>query len=779
MRVSIALARQFLPNDRIDPVVPARWADLSGGSACVPAWPKDCEGINAVRMSCDGRSQKLSPSIAIAPVMTGQAVPPTTASPTPAAGDDAFGQMLQSAQDAAAGVETGPVQVMPPAGAARDAEDTGWHGPQRVLVDAVGTKPVSARKDSKAGAVEPGVAEGGPVTPVPVPIIMPEMAAVSAGVTPAVAPDATEAAGGAPGTKGPPELPVAVSEPGLVLNPPDPPPDPGVRPSPAAPAEAEAMQPVAGEASSADHEPAGLAQAVTTQADGAPALSGAGGPASGRAGFSEYRDRATAGAAGPAPEAEGPGRGPSHDVVAPARAAIASGTDRSRVTAVEAGPTRRDWDPVAGGAMASADADGAAPADAVPMQAAIPIEAAPALTAVVAPAKVASGSSLSPLAEATDEGPAARRSGQDAAPVQSASPVAPAVALAPPAAAPAQVVSEAVAQFSPAPQTRTRGVQIPEPPGGSAVPKVGPVNGPVTGPVEPQVTAPQREVAVPAAVGLDAAPQPAPAQAPAVAADTAPVPVHGTAGVPQPVAEPAARDAARTIAERKNGPNSVTDAAKPAVRTAGDPLPQAIGSPDVAPASLATTAVPAAAPDSASHAPTITAQIGPALVTLAKTVDGAQQMTVRLHPAELGMVQVRIERATSGLTQIDITADKPETLLALQRDQPALHRTLDQAGVPSAGRTISFQRSSTTRRHHPAEGPRRPARVGRPARRSSVTRMPARMLTAPPAAAAAVISRARPIGGDGTAGESADSEENVCRAPAVRRTYRAGLDITA
>jgi flagellar hook-length control protein FliK len=96
------------------------------------------------------------------------------------------------------------------------------------------------------------------------------------------------------------------------------------------------------------------------------------------------------------------------------------------------------------------------------------------------------------------------------------------------------------------------------------------------------------------------------------------------------------------------------------------------------------------APSHATNPATPTAQISPTLVTLAKTAEGAQQMTVRLHPAELGMVQVRIERAVSGLVQIDVTADKPETLLALQRDQPALHRTLDQAGVPSAGRTISF-----------------------------------------------------------------------------------------
>jgi flagellar hook-length control protein FliK len=65
-------------------------------------------------------------------------------------------------------------------------------------------------------------------------------------------------------------------------------------------------------------------------------------------------------------------------------------------------------------------------------------------------------------------------------------------------------------------------------------------------------------------------------------------------------------------------------------------------------------------------------------------------MTVRLQPGDLGMVQVKIERALSGTTQIDITADNPATLLAMQRDQPQLHRTLDEAGIPAAGRTVTF-----------------------------------------------------------------------------------------
>ncbi|MGD0109268.1 MAG: flagellar hook-length control protein FliK [Rhodopila sp.] len=65
-------------------------------------------------------------------------------------------------------------------------------------------------------------------------------------------------------------------------------------------------------------------------------------------------------------------------------------------------------------------------------------------------------------------------------------------------------------------------------------------------------------------------------------------------------------------------------------------------------------------------------------------------MTVRLQPAELGMVQVRIGSAVSGETHIEITAENPATLLALQRDQPQLHRTLDDAGIPAAGRTVTF-----------------------------------------------------------------------------------------
>jgi hypothetical protein len=103
----------------------------------------------------------------------------------------------------------------------------------------------------------------------------------------------------------------------------------------------------------------------------------------------------------------------------------------------------------------------------------------------------------------------------------------------------------------------------------------------------------------------------------------------------------------------------------------------------------ATTATTVVLPHTSSPA-SPAEQVAPALLILAKTADGGHQMTVRLQPADLGMVQVRIARAVSGATQIEITADHPTTLLALQRDQPQLHRTLDDAGIPAAGRTVTF-----------------------------------------------------------------------------------------
>ncbi len=70
--------------------------------------------------------------------------------------------------------------------------------------------------------------------------------------------------------------------------------------------------------------------------------------------------------------------------------------------------------------------------------------------------------------------------------------------------------------------------------------------------------------------------------------------------------------------------------------------------------------------------------------------DGAQRLTMRLAPPELGQVEIRIDRPPDAPARVDITVEKTETLTLLLRDQPQLLHALDQAGVPPEGRSVTF-----------------------------------------------------------------------------------------
>jgi hypothetical protein len=66
-------------------------------------------------------------------------------------------------------------------------------------------------------------------------------------------------------------------------------------------------------------------------------------------------------------------------------------------------------------------------------------------------------------------------------------------------------------------------------------------------------------------------------------------------------------------------------------------------------------------------------------------------MTVRLDPIELGHVQISIERHKDGPTAVSLSAERPETLLLLLRDQTQIHHALDSAGIPPENRSLTFQ----------------------------------------------------------------------------------------
>jgi flagellar hook-length control protein FliK len=93
-------------------------------------------------------------------------------------------------------------------------------------------------------------------------------------------------------------------------------------------------------------------------------------------------------------------------------------------------------------------------------------------------------------------------------------------------------------------------------------------------------------------------------------------------------------------------------------------------------------------------------QVAPVLLSMAHAPDGAQRLTLRLDPADLGQVQIRIDRPPEAAARVEITVEKPETLILLLRDQPQLQHMLNQAGVPPEGRSVTFHLAS------PEAGPR-------------------------------------------------------------------------
>jgi flagellar hook-length control protein FliK len=134
-------------------------------------------------------------------------------------------------------------------------------------------------------------------------------------------------------------------------------------------------------------------------------------------------------------------------------------------------------------------------------------------------------------------------------------------------------------------------------------------------------------------------------------------------------------------------------------------------------------------------------------------------MTLRLEPAELGQVQIRIDRPQDAPAQVDISVQRPETLTLLLRDQPQLQRALDQAGVPADGRSLTL---------HVAP-PDTPA--------SSSNSHPGVAAGGDPGQGGGGGAGTR-AGGQDRSGGAADPDQDDTSAP-LPRWLRVGLDITA
>ena len=73
---------------------------------------------------------------------------------------------------------------------------------------------------------------------------------------------------------------------------------------------------------------------------------------------------------------------------------------------------------------------------------------------------------------------------------------------------------------------------------------------------------------------------------------------------------------------------------------------------------------------------------------------GASQFEIRLHPAELGQLDISLSVADDGRVQAVLRAERPETLDILQRDARTLEQQLRQAGLDVGSNALSFSLSN-------------------------------------------------------------------------------------
>ena len=69
---------------------------------------------------------------------------------------------------------------------------------------------------------------------------------------------------------------------------------------------------------------------------------------------------------------------------------------------------------------------------------------------------------------------------------------------------------------------------------------------------------------------------------------------------------------------------------------------------------------------------------------------GKSRFEIRLDPAELGRIDVRIDVDRHGQVTSHLTVEKPETLSMLRQDAPQLQRALNDAGLSTGDGGLQF-----------------------------------------------------------------------------------------
>jgi len=121
-----------------------------------------------------------------------------------------------------------------------------------------------------------------------------------------------------------------------------------------------------------------------------------------------------------------------------------------------------------------------------------------------------------------------------------------------------------------------------------------------------------------------------------------------------------------------------------------DPGAQVAGTVQPQPASAPATAAPAGSLNVAAATNAVVPLSGLALEIAVSARSGKSRFEIRLDPADLGRIDVRIDVDRSGRVTSHLTIEKPETLSMLRQDAPQLQRALDDAGLKTGNGGLQF-----------------------------------------------------------------------------------------
>ncbi|WP_020592208.1 flagellar hook-length control protein FliK [Kiloniella laminariae] len=165
--------------------------------------------------------------------------------------------------------------------------------------------------------------------------------------------------------------------------------------------------------------------------------------------------------------------------------------------------------------------------------------------------------------------------------------------------------------------------------------------------------------------------------------------VQGTS--PQAVMASASGQGANNNTQSQNGNNlaraelGAATAAKPTAVTTSTGFAQSLGN------ATSTAGSSSVATELKPQKPLNVTASDQLSISIKKAVgENKDSISIKLHPSELGRVDVKLEIADNGVMKAMISAERPDTLDLLQRDSRLLEKALQEAGLKTDGQSLSF-----------------------------------------------------------------------------------------